>query len=528
MDKTHKKSPIKWRLIGGILAGVFAMTTLAGWSFSSPVGSSPDDSFHLASIWCGAGERDQLCEPTNEPGIMAVPKVVYEAPNCFAFQAETSASCQQIDIAASGDAMSAIPIANNTEHLYPPVFYAVASLFVTSDPQVSVLLIRIFNSFLAVALGAALFWALPRKLRHLPIWAVTATVIPLGMFVIASDNPSSWVVISAAVLAYSLLGFFQTSGVRKAILGSLVLIATVVGGGARADAAVYSVIAVGAVIIMTFSRRNFRFIDVLIPAISIVISAICFFSASQVGSAAGGLTGAADPTLTTATLIFRNLALVPLLWLGSFGSSGLGWLDTAMPETVWIAGLLAFILLFVFGLRRMNRRTFIAAAGVLAALWLIPTYILVKSHALVGVLVQPRYLLPLLILLAGIMIYRQSGVTTRLTRPIAWVAITLMASANALSLHRNLKRYVTGVDVTGINLNAHIEWWWNMPFSPMAVWIISSLAFAGYLVILLQLTPRFGYGLGYESATVNFDITKVPPRGFEPPTYGTGNQRSIP
>jgi hypothetical protein len=219
-----------------------------------------------------------------------------------------------------------------------------------------------------------------------------------------------------------------------------------------------------------------------------------------VGSAAGGLTGAADPTLTTATLIFTNLALVPLLWLGSFGSSGLGWLDTVMPPTVWIAGLAAFVLLFVFGMRRLRRRTLVAAVGVLAALWLIPTYILVKSHALVGVLVQPRYLLPLLILLAGILIYRHNVAPARLGRPIAWIAIGLMAVANALALHRNLKRYVTGVDVTGVNLDAQIEWWWTMPIGPMAVWIISSLAFAGYLVLLLQLTPRFGVGLGYEAS----------------------------
>jgi hypothetical protein len=498
MDKTSKMSPIKWRLFGGILAVAFALTTLAGWSFSSPVGSSPDDSFHLASIWCGAGERSQICETTSDPAVMAVPKLVYETPNCFAFQAEVSAACQRLNDEASAPAMSAVPIANNTQNLYPPVFYAVMSLFVTGDAQVSVLLMRVFNSLLAVGLVAALFLALPKRIRHLPVWAVTATVIPLGMFFIASDNPTSWALISAAVLAYSFLGLLQTSGARKFVLGLLMLIATVIGGGARADAAVYSVIAVGAVAIMVFTRQHVRFINLLIPAISLVISAVCFLSASQVGSAAGGLAGAADPTLTTATLIFTNLALVPLLWLGSFGSSGLGWLDTVMPQTVWIAGLAAFVLLFVFGLRRLKRRTFFAALGVLAALWLIPTYILVKSHALVGVLVQPRYLLPLLILLAGIMIYRQNGAPTRLGRPIAWIAIALMAAANSLALHRNLKRYVTGVDVTGVNLNAQIEWWWTMPISPMAVWIISSLAFAGYLVLLLlHLTPRFGFGLSY-------------------------------
>ena len=497
MDNKLNVTPLKWRIFGGILAGVFALTALVGWAFSSPIGSSPDDNFHLASIWCGSGERDQICEPTDDPAVKAVPTVVYESPNCFAYRADVSAACQHVDIAASGGAMSVVPDSNITDHLYPPVFYAVVSLFVSQDPQTSVLLIRIFNSLLAVAMLGALVVLLPRELRQLPIWAITATVVPLGMFFIASSNPSSWAIISAGVLFYALLGHVQSRGWRKVVLGGLALVATVIGAGARADMAIYSVIVVGAVVIVAFSRKHLRPANFVVPVASIIVSAVCFLSANQVGLAAGGLDGAADPTSTTATLIFKNLIMMPLLWLGAFGTSGLGWLDTAMPETVWIAGLLAFGLLVVFGLRRLDKRTFIAAAGVLAALWLIPTYILVKSHALVGVLVQSRYLLPLLIMLAGIMIYRQNGPTGRVPRSLTWAAIGLLALANALALHRNLKRYITGVDGTGIDLNSQIEWWWNIPISPMAVWVISSLSFAAYLVLLLQLTPRFGYGLGF-------------------------------
>jgi hypothetical protein len=500
VDTTHSKRPLKWRIFGGLLAGVFALTALAGWAFSSPVGSSPDDNFHIASIWCGAGDRDHICESTGDSSTRAVPTAVYESPNCFSYKAEVSASCQDVDIAASGGAMSIVSDSNTTDHLYPPVFYSVVSLFVSQDPQTSVLLIRTFNSLLAVTMIGALALLLPRELRQLPVWAITATVVPLGMFFIASSNPSSWAIIGAAVLFYALLGYMRTGGWRKIALGVLALLATVIGAGARADMAIYSVIAVGAVFIVEFSRRNLRVSNLIAPVASVIISAVCFLSANQVGLAAGGLDGGADPTLTTATLIFRNLVMMPLLWLGAFGTSGLGWLDTKMPETVWISGLLAFVLLIIFGLRRLERKTLIAAAGVLAALWLIPTYILVKSHAVVGVLVQSRYLLPLLILLAGIMIYRRNGPTGRVPRFLAWAAIGLLSVANALALHRNLKRYITGVDGTGIDLNANIEWWWNIPLSPMAVWIIASISFAAYLVLLLQLTPRFGYGLGFGSS----------------------------
>ena len=34
----------------------------AGWALTSPPGSSPDDDFHLTSIWCAAGTQDGRCE----------------------------------------------------------------------------------------------------------------------------------------------------------------------------------------------------------------------------------------------------------------------------------------------------------------------------------------------------------------------------------------------------------------------------------------------------------------------------------
>jgi hypothetical protein len=36
---------------------------------------------------------------------------------------------------------------------------------------------------------------------------------------------------------------------------------------------------------------------------------------------------------------------------------------------------------------------------------------------------------------------------------------------------------VAGINTSsGINLNADIQWWWNMALTPMAVWAIGALA----------------------------------------------------
>ena len=57
--------------------------------------------------------------------------------------------------------------------------------------------------------------------------------------------------------------------------------------------------------------------------------------------------------------------------------------------------------------------------------------------------------------------------------------------ANAVALHTNIRRYISGLDVVDWNLNHHVEWWWDIPVSPMVIWAIGSLAFAGATIIVL-------------------------------------------
>lgn len=503
MAKDLLLSQKRFQVIFGILSILFAFVALSSWGFSSAVGSSPDDNFHLASLWCGHGDRSGICESETENPAKLVPKLVYESANCYAYKAEQSAQCQNLDLAATNNEMSFAEHANSI-NLYPPVFYSVNSLFVTSDPAVSVLTIRLFNAFVAVVLFVCLFLLLPRHLRHLPVWAIVATSVPLAMFIIPSTNPSSWAVISAGTLLYSLLGFFQTKGIRKVLLATLSIIAVFVGAGARGDAGLYSVLIAIVAIFITFQKSRNYVISLLLPLSVVLISAYFYLSTNQASLAAAGLEGAADPTLTTAELILVNTVRMPLLWVGIFGSWGLGWLDTILPQTVWLASLIGFVTLILFGVNRLRQRTVIAAFSVAFAMWIIPLYVLVKSHAVVGTLVQPRYLLPLGVVLAGLLAYRKLGMNTRVFAFIPWLAVLLISIANALALHRNIRRYTTGVDATGWNLDYSVEWWWNIPISPMGMWIIGSISFFAFVLSLLFISPKFSVGVGaIEEPTVS-------------------------
>jgi hypothetical protein len=481
------------------VAAVLLFLSLGAWAFASPVGSSPDDDFHLASIWCADGERAYACEPGDTPYSREVPEGVTVGQHCYARDPAKSAACQESLLHAPAVANTLTnrgSFANN----YPPVFYAVMGALVTADIAVSVVLMRVLTILLFCGIAVGLFLALPRHRRAPLIWGWALTVVPLGMFLLASNNPSSWAIIGLGSGWISLLGYLETSGRRKVVLAGLLVVSVVMASGARADAAVYSVIAMGATVLLTFRRERRYLIDLILPAVLSVVAFLFFVSSQQSAVVSGGLPSdgsSAGSGPTTAgngllSLVAFNLLNLPSLWSGIFGGWGLGWLDTAMPAVVTAGGIIAFLVATAIGVGREWGRKVIVVCLLVLAIWLIPVYVLVQGGQHVGDTVQPRYILPLMIVLAGV------ALLTQRDRPIPWgrfqiimIGVALVVS-NTVALQTNIRRYVTGTDVAGFDLDAGREWWWHVPFSPMFDWIGGSLAFALLVVLLGRAALREG------------------------------------
>jgi hypothetical protein len=128
-------------------------------------------------------------------------------------------------------------------------------------------------------------------------------------------------------------------------------------------------------------------------------------------------------------------------------------------------------------------------------------YTLSVNGLLVGQVVQPRYLLPLLGILIATVVHRNSlGAGMSLSRGQFVLFGLGLFSANTISLHTNLRRYLTGLDENYLNLNWAIEWWWvDKPFpealiwlSPNYVWVAGSLAFGLFLYSLWRLRSELG------------------------------------
>ena len=496
------------RFAGGItpiiLIPILALTCLISWGFSSPVGSSPDDDFHLSSIWCGDGTRADICEPAARSDERTVPKDLFTA-ECFAFQPDTTGKCQGSDFGTRPDVTVETDRGNFTG-LYPPLYYATMGLFAGPNIDISVLAIRIFSSLIFVGLLTALFFLLPIARRSSLVWPLIISTVPLGLFIVSSTNPSSWAVLSAATLWAALLGFYETSGWRKVGLGAFTALSTILGAGARADAAVFAGVAIVAVIIITARRSRTFLLSSLLPLALLIVAMLFYFSTRQSDVTTGGLDGSGGHRSLgeMASLFIINVVNVPDLIVGAFGHWGLGWLDTAMPAVVWVVAFGVFVAVLFFALRLSSWRRSIASFWVLLALWLFPTVVLVQTGAVVGAYVQPRYILPLIVLLAGIVLSNHRSASLGLSTAQLVLLAAPLAVVQALALHTNIRRYTAGANHPTFNLDANRMWWWDIGVGPMSVWVIGSLAFAGTLALLVAYTqasrgPLAGRFIGVKS-----------------------------
>jgi hypothetical protein len=483
-------SRVRGRLRLIYLAPVLALIALLAWSLASPVGSSPDDDYHLNSIWCASQASADDCQPGSGEANREVLQLTEKSP-CYAQQPEKSAAC--LDVYAQDPTTTVDSHRGNFLGQYPPVFYATMSVFVGPDVILSAYVMRVVNVVLFLAISTALALLLPvgRRMPLIGGWLITT--IPLAAFLLPSTNPSAWAIIGVPSAWIALVGYFESTGRRKVALGAIFAVTVVMAAGARVDAAIYTILASALAIWMTFRRERVYLLSAILPVVLAVVAVLFYLSSGQTSVATGGLTDSDDrlnpPDDTNAPkdlfgLIAYNLLQMPQLWAGVFGLAGLGWLDTTLPAIVWAGSGAVFVAVAFSGIRQLDWRKAVAVIGVALVAWLLPTYVLVVGGNIVGQNVQPRYILPIIIIL-GMLVLVPVG--TQLYR-FTWLQLSFigfaLVVANSFALHTDIRRYVTGIDVAAAILDAGAEWWWAVGPSPMATWVIGTLAYAGLVAVL--------------------------------------------
>ncbi len=470
---------------GVITVAVLAFLSFGAWSLSSAPGSTPDDDYHLASVWCTDIGGADLCAMEERNRQKMVPSAIPES-RCYAQFPEESAACQPLMTTADGRETMTNRL-NSVQQLYPTGFYQFHSVFAGENIDTSVIAMRLVNAALFIGLNVALWLLVPGRLKQPLLFAWFGAIVPLGMFLIPSTNPSAWAIIGVGSAWVALLGYLEHTGWQRWVLGVMFVAFVGIAASARTDATLFAIASSGVALLATDAPLRQLVRRLWIPAVGVLLAAsVLFFQRGALGAVTSGFSNR-DQDEFNWGLLWNNIVETPGLWLGVVGGwpwGSLGWLDTPMPQIVTLFAMGVFVALIGVGLAGATLRIRLVTALMFVMVWTIPLYLLQISGFLVGAGFQSRYVMPLIVVLLGIMLLRPAGHPGLFSQKTPVVMITIALSlANSIALHQNIRRYVTGLGDLGFNLNADGEWWWwslsGSVITPMTVWVVGTVAFLG-------------------------------------------------
>ena len=509
----------RWRFYLPVLAFL-----ILGWSwaFASPVGSSADENFHLTSAWCAWGAWED-CTVESSTGLVTVPAAVGQFP-CFAGGSGVEATCL---LEQEWQETFATTHVSNPTGGYPPLFHATMRFFAGPDVEKSVVTMRMFNVAIA---AAVLLWALilapPVVSRALALtWAIA--IIPIGLFFVASVNPSSWAIIGGSTFwafFYTLLAEPRWRSLRSSFAMLGMAVTMVLAVMARADSVyviVLSVVAVG--IIQGFFLRNRLKSFVLLAFFSIAAIAIALrFNVGSYLSALNFSIPVGNQITDQPNPLIKVLAEIPAFLAGAFGLQEpwaqresisdygvAGWVnktflfglgnanDVVLPSLVGVLVLVVVSGSLFLGLSQSPRAKLAAVAILFTGMvfqilamrslttwgsWETSSYVLY---------IYPRYLLPALMLTIAI-----SLVVTPISKPIfgkiqGYLISILLTLAATVALMATIGRYMQGQDRSWVQFETASGWWWSWGPDPILIICLSFVSGAIYFGAMVSLAVRF-------------------------------------
>lgn len=498
-------------LAAAVVGFIAAAVVLAGWLLASPPGSSPDDEYHLTSIWCSRGFMDAVC--LENPGAQSwdrktlVPFAVARI-SCFAYEPSISAACTR-DILGTDPNQFAPGIGGNVDGERAPLYYWTMHVFVSDDFPAAMARIRVANAVLTLSMLAGTLAFAPVMIRRSVALTWLIATLPLGLFLLTSLNTTSWGLIGLGTLWANLLSA-MTGTERWQRLGAaaLAIVGATMALGSRTEALGHTIVilaAVTAIHVLSYrTRADATLRGSRLQSLSTATrAAIVIASIAGITLALRGLPSIEYLDGAWAALQKGNAELVrrgfgepalalfletPQLWTGTFGDRwGLGWIDTPMPPVTSLTAIAVFVMLMTLGLRGADRGRMAATAIVAGGLVALPIISLMYVGLVVGEQLQPRHYMVLLFALAGIALLPSPGRALLTLGAGQRATLTfVMGVAHAAALHTNMLRYVTGLtQARYLDLNTDVQWWWADVSSPMLVWVVASVAYVVLTTVVL-------------------------------------------
>lgn len=480
------------------------LVALTAWALATPVGSSPDDDFHLATIYCIAGESP--CRSQGSPDVnrdLAVyddyrklPCFVMNGTSGYAPDARVPADCLSAE-----DPTANTPMTIEVLDHYPSVYYRFMSLITHDSFRESVVNWRMINVLLALAV-AAMSLLLSRPEHKVPAaiaWLVSS--VPFGLFLVTSINPSAWAVVGTAAIIGPAISVVSRKwwSRRSGFQIAFVVACAVMAAGSRTEGIGLVAIALSVALVLGAGSLRQRKSQITLALGVFLLAAASFvavaLSAKLRNFLATGLGNLTADTASQPVGLWDAVLSVPSLYAQAH-SPLLGWLEIDMPAVVGILGGAAFFGAGFFGLSVFYRRKLIALLLLATVLLFAPAVILLNGQYL-----QARYVLPLVYVVAFVLLAPPIGkVLPEMGRAQKGALVLALSAANSLALLQTTVRYVSGLTTGATNPGTFLahpvpDWWWDYWLSPFANWVLGSMAFILGCYLLLRnpgpLYPRF-------------------------------------
>lgn len=464
------------------------------WALASPLGGSPDDDYHLASTWCPTPLDKSGCvirEDTETGKIAAlVPQPIAKNDKCFAFRSNVSAACTYKYSAEKDEWTYRVDDGN-----YPGGYYKFHHLFISDNLITSIILMRIINFLIGIILYGIILALLPSELRLKSALALLVAWTPMGIYFIASNNPSSWAILGISAFFLSMLGAVENTGKNRYLLLVCAAVGAALACASRGDAAFYLLVAGLAIGVYAFRSTHWK-TTISIAGLASLVGLFVFRNTGHsVNITHVATSGAIENSSTIATpplnRIISLLLSFPEYFAGFWGAGfGAGWFDAPMRTAVFLGAFTALGIFLSLALGKSSLKKILMLCIVGGAVVGIPVVAAYTQGNMQTYTMQPRYLLPLLPPLLIVLALNKKFISGSGKQKSLWLLISCLSLANMYALHSVLGRFTGGADRDKYNLNKLLSWWWDIPASPMLVWAAGSLLFFCACASLLLLLSR--------------------------------------
>jgi hypothetical protein len=401
---------------------------------------------------------------------------------------------------------------------YSIAFFDTMRIMAGTNIEFSVQVMRIFNVLLA---SLFFFWALKSSnwaiSRALSLtWGVA--MVPLGVFFVASVNPSSWTIIGVgtfwAFLASLMSKSPKTRG-RKISLAFGTAASAVLALTARTDSGVYLALTTLAILIWRWNFISTHLSKasklLLATGVSIVLLFTAWIQIRRYQVFPFSFTGAQTSTDQPVPAI-KTLLEVPSFLYGLFGgqsarttlrdspiaqgldgyrpvgfTQGLGWTDTQIPSMVALMIGAAVLAMMLMGWRTYEK-TRILAFLLLVVLFLAQILLMRAYFDFTGAaFIQPRYFFPISLVIIGIALSMRSS-EAFLNKLQAFGITILLALAGSIAWLAVSTRYAIGPEATYTNFGQPIEWWWQFGPGRLASFLIVTVVTTIWVAVSVYLT----------------------------------------